>query len=357
MRLEIRLAYPQTRTLPRFAAIAFFVVVASCSGESVNRIPLPRLPEGAVVLRVAHVVNPRLERLSADQLQALMRQTEATVRDHFGTDLRLEMIDSLSILTLFRTRPVAVLKRRSDEIVDIEGDTGAREKLIQSVERQLRRNDGSLPEQVRFARPYLGEVPLNSFRDLATALADTLLDRFGIWRSLTAEDGHSLINVIPYNEWIYWDSFGYGELPYDVVITNQIIASVEYTSQTIHTALRGGLTMGTASYSKTSRYGTYVFFSTFPFIGTNGFLSELRNRESYNAEEFTRLASAGLAHEIGHQLFHFGHPYGNPACIMSPVPLLEFREWYERLDATKCRVGSEPAMTPGAIEIYYDAGL
>ena len=82
--------------------------------------------------------------------------------------------------------------------------------------------------------------------------------------------------MLPYSEWVYWDSLGYGELPYDIVITNQIIANVEYTSQTIHTALRGGLTMGTASYSKTSRYGTYVFFSTFPFTGTNSFLSELR---------------------------------------------------------------------------------
>ena len=221
------------------------------------------------------------------------------------------------------------------------------------MEKQLEENVSGLREQIEFARPYLDSGQLGSFRALATGLAGTLLGRLDTWRSSTARDGEPLIDEKPYNEWVYWDSMGYRDLPFDIVITNQIIASAEYTAQTIHTALRGGLTVGSASYAKSSRYGTYVFFSTFPLAGTGPNLRELGDGDAYDGVEAARLAGAYLAHEIGHQLFHFGHPYGNPACVMHPVSLLKFREWYERLNPTKCRVGSEPAMTPGAINIYF----
>ena len=174
---------------------------------------------------------------------------------------------------------------------------------------------------------------------------------------MAAEDGDPLINALPHNEWVYWDAWDMASCPTTSSSPIQIIASVEYNSQSIHSAHRGGLTMGTATHSKGSRFGTYVFLSTFPFIGTNDFLSELRSGDAYHGEELARLAGAGLAYEIGHQLFPFGHPSGNPACVMYPVPLLRFRELYEGLNATKCRVGREPAMTPGAVEIYHDPDL
>ena len=45
----------------------------------------------------------------------------------------------------------------------------------------------------------------------------------------------------------------------------------------------------------------------------------MRDGENCNAEEAARLAGISAAHEIGRQLFHFLHPFGQSACLMNPV--------------------------------------
>lgn len=52
-------------------------------------------------------------------------------------------------------------------------------------------------------------------------------------------------------------------------------------------------------------------------------------------------------------LFHFGHPFGKQQCVMIPVSMLRFREWYEKIDVRAGPIGSDPAMKPGAIKITY----
>ena len=70
----------------------------------------------------------------------------------------------------------------------------------------------------------------------------------------------------------------------------------------------------------------------------------------YEAEEAARLCGLLAAHELGHQLLHLGHPWGNPACLMYPVPMLAYRATAATLAPARCALGSEPAMTPGAIK-------
>ena len=93
-----------------------------------------------------------------------------------------------------------------------------------------------------------------------------MLERLEQWRQIKAADGAPVLDASPYNEWVYWDTLGYGNLPYDLVITNQLIASAEYYGVDIHSAIRGGVTVGTTSYSRTGKYGSYVFMSMFPFL-------------------------------------------------------------------------------------------
>jgi hypothetical protein len=79
----------------------------------------------------------------------------------------------------------------------------------------------------------------------------------------------------------------------------------------------------------------------------------MRGVETFTPEEAARLAGVGAAHELGHQLFHFLHPYDNPACVMNPVPMFAYRAWVEKLSPQDCPLGSSPPMQPGAFKFVY----
>jgi hypothetical protein len=140
---------------------------------------------------------------------------------------------------------------------------------------------------------------------------------------------------------------GYGKLDFDLVITNQLIASAEYLGCDIHTAIRGGLTVGTTAYSRNSKFGSFIFWSTLPFFSKSEVIMHLHEGEEYSELEAAELSGTYLAHEIGHMLFQFGHPFGQASCVMNPVRMLRFREWKEHIKASDCQFGSQPQMMPG----------
>lgn len=81
----------------------------------------------------------------------------------------------------------------------------------------------------------------------------------------------------------------------------------------------------------------------------------LRGGEKYSDREVAELSGAYLAHEIGHLLFQFGHPFGQKACIMNPVSMLRFREWFHQINSAGCPIGSRTEMTAGAVPIYFNS--
>lgn len=205
-----------------------------------------------------------------------------------------------------------------------------------------------------YARPHLSRLPDgDGLHSLAVAVADTFLTRLREWRKMDAPDGRTIIDNTPHHQWLYWAALGYTEFPWDVVITNQMIASAEYIWPELHSSLRGGLTIGTTNASRTAQFQAFSWVSTFPFGDAPPSLIDLRQGEIYTAEESARLAGLFLAHEIGHLLFHFGHPTENPACIMSPIADLRFRRWREKLSPDQCQPGSTAAMAAGAFKPYY----
>ena len=83
-------------------------------------------------------------------------------------------------------------------------------------------------------------------------------------------------------------------------------------------------------------------------------LTTLRGDETYSEQQIVNYAAALLTHELGHILLHLGHPFGEDACIMSPTVMLNYRDWYDGLDANRCTVGSNDEMKPGAATIEYN---
>ncbi len=339
--------------------LALFAValqlLAGCStmqGE-VRVVPLPRLPAGPVELRVVHVINPRLPRMNDGQIQILLNAVRETCRQHFGVELTFTPVKVMSIETFFRIIPEKQRQEALQHAYDFKNGNGDPLKLATGFGRKLRAEGESLPAMLRYAKPYLETLPEPSYEALGGALAKLQLERIKRWQTVPALDGGPAIDPSPYNEYNMWDLLGHGDLPFELVITNQIIASVEDVDPSVHTSIRGGYNNGLTTYSRSSRFRTYSVWSTFAFTTEDPWVRKMRNNETLNAAEAARLAGIGAAHELGHQLFHFLHPYDNIACVMNPVPMFSYRAWAEKLSPRDCPINSNPSMTPGAFKFSY----
>jgi hypothetical protein len=318
-------------------------------------LPAPQLPQGPVTLRVVHAVNPRLPQFSHARVDELLRSGQATAERHFGVRVSFEQRDTVEIGELFRAMPPEAWAERRKSIIAPGDGTAAADALARSAHADLRAEAIPAAEARRFAADASGSQPDGQdLERLARALAARQLEGLARWRALPARDGRPVIGDEPYHEWAAWSALGYGPLPYDVVITNQLIASAELGGNSIHSMLRGGVSIGTTFFGRDARPRAYVVLSTFMFSDELPAVVAARGEGAYPAAEASTLAGAYLAHELGHQLLRLGHPYGNEACVMRPAVMFRFRQWHERLDPAKCPVGSAPPMTRGAISIGYD---
>lgn len=320
-------------------------------------IKLPDLSQQPVNLRVANVINPRFKQLSSHQLQQILIRCQQLVRQHFSVEVVFSDVETLLIADVFRQLKPQVIAARDDEIVDIKSiDKQGREVMQQALFATLSNYVADKKNVLAFAQPYVlhPEVKQQDFIGLSYALVDTLIARLGYWTSIVAADGRPVLDSEGYNEWVWWDSLGYGELPYEVVITNQLIASAENYGLDVHSSIRGGLTAGTTAYNRNAKFESYSYIMLYPMLNDLDLLTELRHDETYASEQIINYAAALLTHELGHMLLHLGHPFGRKACIMSPTVMLDYRDWYDHLDASQCPPGSSSQMEPGAANIDYN---
>jgi len=341
--------------------------VAVSSGEEGEwlSVALPDISEQPIRLRTANVINPRFRQLSNEQVAAILQRTVELVKQHFDIEVEFSQVTAISIDEMFGYLTDDVIAYRRGEIVDLSLITAdVREKMQQSLFATLSLYSGIKQDVIDFATPYLlnPEVKHEDFISLSYALTDTLIARLMYWQDEKAPDGKpvldassdSSVNPGSYHEWVWWDSLGYADLPYDVLITNQLVASAEYYGMDVHSSIRGGLTAGTTSYNSSSHLGSYVYIMVYPMINDTELLSMLRQDVTYTDEQIISYSAALLTHELGHMLLHLGHPFGETGCIMSPTVMLDYRRWYEALDPTACSVGSSRPMTPGAAAIEYN---
>jgi len=332
---------------------ACFLIACSDDRDARVAIPLPRLPAGPLELRVLYLVNERLPQPTHEALQALLDSGREATRAHFGREVRFTSIDVRPIEFYFSKFPEPAKAAAAEWIYDFKKGTGNMRRLREGFGKDLRKTGDDLDAMIGYARPYLLEaVREKSFDALAEALISTQLARLGQLATASAPDGRPLIDERPYNEYVYWDFMSYAPLPYEIILTNQLIASVEYSGNSVHSALRGGVTNGITVGNPLSRFGATAIVSTYPMFGTDPVTMALRAHETYSPPGSARYAGVVLAHELGHTLWHLGHPYGNSACVMNPTPLLHFRRWVEGLAPTRCPIGGEEAMKPGYTKMY-----
>jgi hypothetical protein len=347
------LSIAQLWRLAGAACAALLLLPAGLAQPAAELVPLPNLSTQPVEMRVAYLVNRRLPRMDQVQLQALLASTQRAVREHFGVEVRFSGPRDVFIEDAFAAIPDAVRRRLMRGVFDFKSGRGDRRRLGVAFARGFKEGGESLPDMIDFALPHAPSLTKqSSLEEFGAAMAELHLRRLDEWRMLKALDGGPAIDAGEFNEFMMWIALGYSDLPYELVLTNQVIASVEYVLPAVHASVRGGYTNGITTYNKQSRLGTMAIWSTFAFTGNDEFLLRWRDGERYDAIEAAQLAGLAATHEVGHQLFHFQHPFSRPACLMSPVPMFAYRAWARKLSARDCAIGSDAAMTPGANKFY-----
>lgn len=350
MTLALCLARGITRWIARAIMLGLTGWLAGCQvARPPSTVPLPRIEAGTVSMRVAYLVNDRLPKMDPAQLAVLLSATEAAAREHFGIHIRFSAPVEVPIERAFAGIPAARRDLARRDIFDFKSGRGDRSRLTKAFVRGFQAGGEPLQDMVRFAQAAVPELTVPASLDgFGEAMADLQLRRLARWQAMPALDGQPAIDAQEFNEFSMWLALGHANLPFELVLTNQLIASVEYGWPAVHAAVRGGYTNGITTYSRDSRHGTVSIWSTFAFTGNDAALLAWRDGESYDPVEAARLAGLAATHEIGHQLFHFLHPFGKPACLMSPVPMFAYRAWAQRLSARDCPVGSDQALRPGA---------
>jgi len=243
----------------KYLGIGMTLLLFGCkgSGSEWQKANVPTIQPGSTVqIRVVHATNERLSRMSQEQLRIMLASAQSTVKKNFGVDVEFTDVAEIGVDRLFALIQPPVREARRSSIYDFKSGTGDNRKLAEGINTTLTQRGTKLEDALAFAAPYL---PAGHPKDLMTfseLLSNVMLQRLEHWRKVKAADGAPVLDASPYNEWIYWDTLGYGNLQYDLVITNQLIASAEYVDVDVHSAIRGGVSVGTTSYSRNNKYGS-----------------------------------------------------------------------------------------------------
>ena len=319
-------------------------------------VSLPDTSSQPLPLRVVHAINPRFHSLSDEQFSRVLELARFMVKRHFNIDVIFSKSENISIDEVFAYLPEYVRDERRQQIINLNKVSDSNfSSMWHSIYSSLTQYKDDPDSVLDYAMPYLiNNKNVSDLPGLTDKLVETLIVRGRYWNAYKAEDGSPVVDGSPYNQWVWWDSLGYGNLPYELVITNQLVVSAEIYGMAVHSSLRGGITAGTTSYSKDSRYNTYVYASTYQIMENAPMLVKLRGGEQYTEQQIIEYTAALITHELGHMFFHYAHPFNVNACIMNPTPLLKYREWYEGFDAEACKAGDYPMMQPGAARIEFN---
>ena len=141
---------------------------------------------------------------------------------------------------------------------------------------------------------------------LAQAIAENWVQGLRRWHALTAAaDGEPAINDL-HHQLALWDFLGYGELPFEIVITNQLVASAQLYQIDPRATILGGMVTGHTGFSRASPFGAKSMVSTFPMINDLGGLAIFAPDLDFDRSNATRYAAMILAREIGYMLLHVG---------------------------------------------------
>src|SRR4051794_17656883 len=114
-------------------AVSVLVLMGGCATSTLpvapSQVPLPKLASGPVEMRVAHVVNPRLPKMDAQQIQALLEAARSAAKAHFQVDLVFTEVREIPIAQAFAAIPERRRQGALGAIYDFKSGRGDPERL------------------------------------------------------------------------------------------------------------------------------------------------------------------------------------------------------------------------------------
>ncbi len=294
-------------------------------------------------LSVAYVINPRLPQLPATEIKKIIARVAKLTSERFSLELQTEKFEIVEISQLFDKHKQHL---RSDQRVQrhiLKAEEASKALLfkgfLQAFENMPTRElIAAVQNQTNAAKIDTNQARAAILKQVAHLHIDKLMQIKAIQ---VESDGKNLLQDDLFNEYMAWDYILEHQSEYDVIITNQIVASAETYYPTVHTSMRGGITSGFAGKSK-ARYGGTVLMTTFPFTSQSSFFSHDRGKD-YSPEEIVETIAFVTTHEFGHLFKYRKHYYDHPGCIMRPAPGLHYLEWVNEIKANgKCHKYHEP---------------
>ncbi|MEW6776610.1 MAG: hypothetical protein AB1405_09980 [Bdellovibrionota bacterium] len=300
-----------------------------------------------VPVRFVRVVNPRLPAFDDHQVEIFLAEAQRFAQNQLGLTLQWIDLGAIPIEDFFRRYyPILFPENRMDDpfVVDIlEPHPVHAPQLAQALLKN--HTDNSFPSLRDFAVEALPAPWIEGIDDkesLFRLIAEFHLQELAELAALPSPSDPAVKLLdpnLPFHQYVYWDAAAERVRRFDLILTNQLLASAETIDASIHSSLRGGITTGFTERSR-GIYGGTVVLSTYPVLGKEGPFVQMRGG-FYKDEEAARILGAYSAHEFGHLFLHRGHPYDHPACVMNPAKSLRYREWYAEIEQT----GRHPSCT------------
>lgn len=298
-----------------------------------------------VPIRVLRVTNAYLPEFTDRELEIFLAEAQRFALDQLHVRIRWIDLGEMSTDQFFREYfPVVFPEYRTEDpfvLNIIEPNPAHARKLALALAEGHQRD--SLAELMAFASEILPPEQLevvDSKGRLFDLVAKHHLEQLAVLAALEAPQAKGvplLDNALPYHQYVYWDAAVREVRRYDLIITNQLLASAETIDAQIHASLRGGITTGFTERSNAT-YGGSIVLSSYPVLGEEPPLVEMRGG-SYTRDEAARYLGAYTSHELGHLLLHLDHPFDQPDCIMNPARLLRYREWYQDIERAPRKPG------------------
>ena len=239
---------------------------AYATGKNLQTVPLPDLGEGPITLRVVRAINPRFPSLNEGAIVQTFEIARFITRDQYGLDVRFERGNDYTVEQFLQLTPPAALEAAMRSIVEVPLPPLRPEGLATALAGHFGNPELDLRREAEYLELFIPGATALDPEDLGMAVADVWVDALGAWPILIAEDGGPVKNNTPFHQHSLWSFVGYGELPFDIVMTNQLVASAQTIGFSAPDAMRGGMTMGFTDVSRASRFGARSMVSTFSMI-------------------------------------------------------------------------------------------
>ena len=302
-------------------------------------------------IKVGYVINPRLEKMQDEDFSKMIVQVKKLAVERLDLELIIRKVNVFPISGLIDPHREKILKDRKFSEHRVKTDESSTLALYEGLKKAFQKlPDTEIIAAVR-NQANAAEIDISRNRnDIILQVAMLHVRKMKeIEAIIVPSDKGSLIRDDLRNEFLAWDFVNERQDRFDLIFTNQLMASIETYLPAIHTSMRGGITNGFAGRSR-GTYGGTVIMTTFPYHNRSAFFTRARGRD-YTREQVIDTIAHTTVHELAHLFKYRKHYYDHPGCVMRPPNGLHYLEWMNELKKNgRCRKPHEP--TP-FLKLYY----